>query len=107
MKIESVQAIPLEIPLKKVFSGSFYPVTGRSTIVTRTRTAGGLQSAVYNGDNRAHRREIARIVEDELAALLIGEEDTLIRLASLATLSRGAGEGERVNARPGRRGPRS
>ncbi len=67
MKIESVEAIPLEMPLKKVFSGSGYRVTSRNTIVTRIRTAGGLQSEVYNGDNRAHRREIARIVEDELA----------------------------------------
>jgi D-galactarolactone cycloisomerase len=74
MKIESVEAIPLEMPLKKVFSGSGYRVTSRNTIVTRIRTAGGLQSEVYNGDNRAHGREIARIVEDELAPLLIGKD---------------------------------
>jgi D-galactarolactone cycloisomerase len=74
MKIESVEAIPLEMPLKKVFSGSGYRVTSRNTIVTRIRTAGGLESAVYNGDNRAHGREIARIIEDELAPLLIGKD---------------------------------
>src|SRR6266852_355741 len=65
MKIESVEAIPLEMPLKKVFSGSGYRVTSRNTIVTRLRTAGGLSSEVYNGDNRARGREIARIIEDE------------------------------------------
>jgi L-alanine-DL-glutamate epimerase-like enolase superfamily enzyme len=74
MKIESVEAIPLEMPLKKVFSGSGYRVTSRNTIVTRIRTAGGLASEVYNGDNRAHGREIARIIEDELAPLLIGKD---------------------------------
>jgi len=74
MKIDSVEAIPLEIPLKKVFSGSGYRVTSRNTIVTRIRTAGGLTSAVYNGDNRSHGREIARIIEDELAPLLIGKD---------------------------------
>jgi len=74
MKIESVEAIPLEMPLKKVFSGSGYRVTSRNTIVTRIRTVGGLQSEVYNGDNRAHGREIARIVENELAPLLIGKD---------------------------------
>jgi D-galactarolactone cycloisomerase len=61
-KIAPVEAIPLETPQQKVFSGSFNRVTGRNTIVTRIRTAGGLASAVYNGDNRTHGREIARIV---------------------------------------------
>jgi len=46
MKIDSVEAIPLEMPLKKVFSGSLYRLTSRNTIVTRVRTAGGLASAV-------------------------------------------------------------
>ena len=31
MKIESIEAIALEMPLKKVLSGSFYPVTSRNT----------------------------------------------------------------------------
>jgi len=78
MKIESVEAIPLEMPLKKVFSGSGYRVTSRNTIVTRIRTAGGLSSEVYNGDNRAHGREIARIIEDELAPLLLGKDASRI-----------------------------
>jgi D-galactarolactone cycloisomerase len=78
MKIESVEAIPVEIPLNKVFSGSGYRVASRNTIVTRIRTAGGLASEVYNGDNRAHGRDIARIVEDELAPLLIGRDASRI-----------------------------
>lgn len=43
----------------------------RTAIVTRIRTAGGLSGAVYNGSNRAHGREIARIIADELAPLLL------------------------------------
>ena len=74
MKIDSVEAIPIEMPLTKVFSGSGYRVASRNTIVTRIRTAGGLESAVYNGDNRAHGRAIARIIEDELAPLLLGQD---------------------------------
>src|SRR6266567_2462420 len=74
MKIESVEAIPLEMPLNKVFSGSGYRVASRNTVVTRIRTAGGLASEVYNGDNRAHGGAIARIIEDELAPLLIGKD---------------------------------
>jgi D-galactarolactone cycloisomerase len=62
MKIDSVEAVPLEMPLKKVFSGSLYRVSSRNTIVTRIRTADGPSSAVYNGEKRTHGREIARII---------------------------------------------
>ena len=78
MKIESVEAIPVEIPLRKVFSGSGYRVASRNTVITRIRTAGGLASEVYNGDNRAHGRAIATIIEDELAPLLIGRDASRI-----------------------------
>src|SRR5207244_7764102 len=74
MKIENVAAIPVEIPLNKVFSGSGYRVASRNTIITRIHTAGGLVSEVYNGDNRAHGRDIALIIQNELAPLLIGED---------------------------------
>jgi L-alanine-DL-glutamate epimerase-like enolase superfamily enzyme len=74
MKIASVEAVPIEMPLNKVFSGSGYRVASRNTIVTRIRTEGGLASDVYNGDNRAHGGAIARIVADELAPLLIGRD---------------------------------
>ncbi len=74
MQIDKVEAIPIEVPLRKVFSGSGYRVDSRCTVITRIHTAGGLVSEVYNGDNRAHGRAIARIVEDELAPLLVGED---------------------------------
>lgn len=74
MKIDSIEAIPIEIPLQKVFSGSGYRVASRNTIVTRIRTSGGLASEVYNGDNRAHGGDIARIIMDELAPLLLGRD---------------------------------
>ena len=74
MRIDAVEAIPIEIPLKKTFSGSGYRVSSRNTIITRIRTAGGLLSEVYNGDNRSHARDIVAIITDELAPLLIGED---------------------------------
>ncbi|HXT78277.1 MAG TPA: mandelate racemase/muconate lactonizing enzyme family protein [Acetobacteraceae bacterium] len=73
MKIERVEAIPISIPLRKVFSGSSYKVDSRATVITRIHTAGGLVSEVYNGDDRAHGPVIARIIQEELAPLLIGE----------------------------------
>ena len=78
MRIESVEAIPVEIPLRKVFSGSGYRVASRNTVITRIRTAAGLISEVYNGDNRAHGRAIAAIIEDELAPRLIAQDASRI-----------------------------
>lgn len=76
MKIEKVEAIPIRIPLTKVFSGSSYRVDSRATVVTRIYTSGGLVSEVYNGDERTHGPDIARIVQEEIGPLLIGEPIT-------------------------------
>ena len=74
MRIESVEAIPVEVPLTKTFGGSQYSVATRCTVITRIRTSGGLVSEVYNGDNRHHLRALVHIIEDELAPLVIGED---------------------------------
>ena len=74
MRIKSVEAIAIEIPLTKNFGGSTYHVLKRSTIVTRIRTESGLVSEVYNGDNRQDGLEIVRIIHEELAPLLIGQD---------------------------------
>ena len=72
MRIESVEAIPIEIPLRRNFGGSTYAVLKRSTIVTRLRTDAGLVSEVYNGDNREHGAELARLVHEALAPRVRG-----------------------------------
>jgi len=72
MKIHSVEAIAIDIPLKQNFGGSTYSVLKRCTVITRLRTRDGLASEVYNGDNREHSGEIARIIADELLPLVKG-----------------------------------
>lgn len=72
MRIHGIEAIPLEIPLTKNFGGSTYRVLKRCTVVTRMRTDEGLVSEVYNGDNREHGREIARLIHEELAPRVKG-----------------------------------
>ena len=52
MRIHSIEAIAIDIPLNQNFGGATYSVLKRSTVVTRLRTEGGLVSEVYNGDNR-------------------------------------------------------
>ncbi len=64
MRVHSVEAIAVEIPLTKNFGGSTYAVLKRSTVVTRMRTDAGLLSEVYNGDNREHGREIVRLIHE-------------------------------------------
>jgi D-galactarolactone cycloisomerase len=76
MRIDSVEAIAIEIPLRKRFAGSVYAMTTRCTVVTRIRTTDGLVSEVYNGDNREHGREIVRLITQEIAPLILGEDAT-------------------------------
>lgn len=70
LKIDKVEAIAISIPLTRDFGGSTYHVTRRCTVVTRIH-AGGLVSEVYNGDNRDHGSAIVRMIEDQLAPLII------------------------------------
>ncbi|MBI4637169.1 MAG: mandelate racemase/muconate lactonizing enzyme family protein [Candidatus Rokubacteria bacterium] len=72
MRVQSIEAIPIEIPLTKNFGGSTYAVFKRCTIITRMRTEAGLVSEIYNGDNREHGREIARLILEELAPRIKG-----------------------------------
>jgi D-arabinonate dehydratase len=72
MRIHSIEAIAVEIPLTKNFGGSTYTVLKRSTVVTRMRTDAGLVSEVYNGDNREHGREIVRLIHEVLAPRVTG-----------------------------------
>ena len=70
LKIDKVEAIAISIPLTRDFCGSTYHVTRRCTVVTRIY-AGWLVSEVYNGDNRDHGSAIVRMIEDQLAPLII------------------------------------
>ena len=72
MKIQSVEAVAIDIPLKKNFGGSTYAVLKRSTVITRARTDEGLVSEVYNGDNREQGAGIVRLIHEQLAPRVAG-----------------------------------
>lgn len=74
MRIQNIETIPIEIPLQKDFGGSTYHVLKRCTVITRMRTDDGVVSEGYNGDNRDQAKEIIKIIQQELAPLVIGEE---------------------------------
>jgi D-arabinonate dehydratase len=72
-RIERIEAVPMRVPLPKPLAGSTYTIDSRCTIVTRIHTSDGLVSDVYNGDNRKDGVEIARIIEDRIQPLIVGE----------------------------------
>jgi D-arabinonate dehydratase len=74
MRLQGIDAIAIDIPLSRNFGGSTYAVLRRSTVVTRLRTDDGLVSEVYNGDNREHGPEIVRLIRQDLASLLHGQD---------------------------------
>jgi L-alanine-DL-glutamate epimerase-like enolase superfamily enzyme len=74
MKIESIEATAIEISLPRQFAGSVYAMTTRCAIVTRMRTSDGLEAEVYNGDNREHGPELVKIITEEIAPLVLGED---------------------------------
>jgi len=74
VRIESIDAVAIDIPLTRNFGGSTYSVLKRSTVITRLRAADGIAGEVYNGDNRDGAREIARLIREELAPLVIGSD---------------------------------
>ncbi len=94
MRIERVEAEALSIPLSRDFGGSTYHVTKRCTVITRVYGSDGVVGEVYNGDNRDHAIDIARMVREILAPLVIGEDPFAIERLwqKMFALSIAAGE---------------
>jgi D-galactarolactone cycloisomerase len=73
LPIERIETIPIRVPLARVYRGSHYQMTHRSTIVTRVY-AGGLVGEAYAGDEDAGLLDIDAIVGEEIAPALVGED---------------------------------
>jgi D-galactarolactone cycloisomerase len=74
LHLESVEVVPIRVPLGRVFQGSKYSMDSRCTLITRIRTREGIVGEAYNGDEPRTQAEIARIIVDELGPLLAGRE---------------------------------
>lgn len=73
MKIESIETIPIRVPLPFTYKGSYYKMRNRSTIITRIRTSEGVVGEAYNADeDEPLQSEILSILHDELVPLVIG-----------------------------------
>ena len=74
LTIERFETIPLRVQLGKVYRGSRYHMTHRSTIITRVHTAEGIVGEAYAADEDSGLAEIDRIINQEIAPRLMGED---------------------------------
>jgi D-galactarolactone cycloisomerase len=74
LTIERIETVPLRVPLARVFSGSYYRMTHRATVITRVYTREGIVGEAYTGDEDAALDDILGIVQNEIAPRLIGED---------------------------------
>jgi L-alanine-DL-glutamate epimerase-like enolase superfamily enzyme len=71
-KIERIETIPLRVPLKHIYKGSYYKMRNRCTIITRIHTSDGVVGQSYNADTDEEQDIILGIIHDEIAPLVTG-----------------------------------
>jgi D-galactarolactone cycloisomerase len=74
LTISRIETFPIRVPLGRVYSGSHYRMTHRSTIVTRLYTEEGIMGEAYAGDEDAGLEEIDAVIHREIAPRLVGED---------------------------------
>ena len=75
LTIQSIETIPLRIPLPFTYKGSYYKMRNRCTIVTRIHTAEGVVGEAYNADeDEPLQSEIRSIIHEEIVPLLVGQD---------------------------------
>jgi D-galactarolactone cycloisomerase len=74
LRIVGIETIPVRVPLARVYRGSNYQMTHRSTIVTRVHTEEGVVGEAYAGDEDGALLEIEAIIHDEIEPALTGAD---------------------------------
>jgi D-galactarolactone cycloisomerase len=72
LTIRRIETVPIRVPLGRIYRGSYYSMSYRSTIVTRVYTDEGIVGEAYAGDEDAGLLEIDGIIHTEIAPRLIG-----------------------------------
>ena len=80
LTITRIETEQIRVPLARVYKGSHYKMTHRSTILTRIHTASGLVGEAYAVDEDAGLAEIDAIIHDEIAPKLLGQDGSAIEL---------------------------
>ncbi len=74
LTIERIETVAVRVPLDRVYRGSHYQMTHRSTIITRVHTASGIVGEGYAGDEDAGLADIDRIIQTEIVPELLGQD---------------------------------
>jgi L-alanine-DL-glutamate epimerase-like enolase superfamily enzyme len=74
LTIRRIETIPIRVPLGRIYRGSYYEMSHRSTIVTRVYTDEGIVGEAYAGDEDAGLLEIDAIIHEEIEPQLIGAD---------------------------------
>jgi len=74
LTIREIETIPIRVPLRQTYRGSFYQMTHRATILTRIHTREGITGEAFVGDEDHMNDQIERVIRDEIAPRLIGED---------------------------------
>ena len=74
LSIEAVETTQIRVPLGRVYRGSHYHMTHRSTVVTRIRASDGIVGEAYVGDENAGLGQIVDIIHGEIAPQLLGQD---------------------------------
>jgi D-galactarolactone cycloisomerase len=72
MRIAAIEVTAIRVPLAKIYRGSYYQMSHRSTIVCRVTTHSGIVGEAWTGDEDAVLHEIVAIIRKEITPLLIG-----------------------------------
>lgn len=74
LTIREIETIPIRVPLRQVYRGSFYQMTHRATILTRIHTDEGIVGEAFVADEDHINRQIERVIQDEITSRLIGAD---------------------------------
>ena len=74
LRINGLETTRIRVRLDRVYRGSYYQMTHRSTILTRVHTSEGIVGEAYVGDEDRSLEKIEDIIHVELAPLLLGED---------------------------------
>jgi D-galactarolactone cycloisomerase len=74
LTIAEIETIAIRVPLARVYRGSNYHMTHRSTIICRVRTREGVTGEAWCGDEDAGLAMIEDIITNEIAPTLLGQD---------------------------------
>lgn len=74
LRITRIETIPIIAPLAREFRGSHYHMTHRATVIVQVHTDAGIVGEAYVGDEHETLFDIERIIRNEIAPLVIGED---------------------------------